>query len=672
MKRTLLAITALMLSIGCTKAGAYNPFDNFEVLQQQIECFRKPGTDYLYCTNKVKEEEEDDTTPVSNPEPNPEPVPETYYFSDPVELVIPEQYFPAIMDVVPDIVGYMGPPASNLGSIEVADFDQNGLDDIAMDLYWSKSRNFTDPDKCGTGHASVCFTDYVDHDEEQWNESWVTNVVVLQTAPGIWEVGNRELFGYDRPTFGHHGRKTQVGDFNQDGYPDYFRAGAWEDGRAAERLDPNDWQSPANWGSSPQKVMISNGDGTYRMEDLGIKIYGHGGHAAQMQNGQWHAILGTGRVENRYYWNPDLAEKYDGYRLGEGVLPAQVRTWYNGVLEEVDGYPWLNEWEIRASEPEEIDGLTYSRYLIHFTPYVGFTKQQPGWCDNRGAERCAEESVSYEHSNYLEFGGQGFQYGFEIFHQIDSEWVLLSDYVFGSEAGTKQVLNNNGDRSLPKEDWVIWDMQAIDMGDNWGIGISASDGCSMKLDPDGEPIFIFGVDGMVFPKDTPEPFDPTTIPGATFTYMAVGMVDGELTELDIWPEGNQSNSRRVFHCDDINGDGYDDLYAPMGWSWRAQEEAPEFVVWLNDQNGNLIKTEVQVDFPEDLLIDINYERTLGEASEYYDTFMHSQHQVVRDVNGDGIGDLLQYDHDVPMGAEVWEYPKLIINYGINPQTIDNP
>ena len=667
--------------LSCAAAYLSNPswsfqgLDFFEQIEQSIECVRKPGTDMLVCSNKyVPEEEEEDTTPEPAAEPTPAPsVPSCRrYFEEPVELVIPEQYFPEIYDRVPNVLGYMGPPASNLGSIEVADFDQNGLDDITMDLYWSKGRDFTDPDVCGTGHASVCWTDYVDHDEEQWNESWITTVVVLQKAPGVWEVGNRELFGYDRPTFGNEGRKTQIGDFNHDGYPDYMRSGSWEDGRAAERLDPNNWQSPANWGSSPQKVMISNGDGTYRMEELGITIYGHGAHAALMQNGDWHVIHGTGRIENRYYREPDLAEKYGGYRLGEGVLPAQVRTWYNGMQEEVDGYPWLNQWEIKASEPEEIDGLTYSRYLIHFTPYVGFTKQQPGWCDNRGAERCAEETVSYEHSNYSEFGGQGFQYGFEIFHQINSEWVLLSDYVFGADAGTKQVWNNNGDRSLPKEDWVVWDEHAIDMGDTWGIGVSAADGCSMKLDPDGEPIFIFGMDGLQIPKGTPEPFDPTAYAGSTYTYLAVGMVDGELTELDIWPEGNQSNSRRVFHCDDITGDGYDDLYAPMGWSWLAVEEAPEFVVWVNDQNGNLIKTEVQVDFPEDLLIDINYERTLSEASEYYDTFMHSQHQVVRDVNGDGIGDLIKYDSDLPLGAEVWEYPKLIVSYGIDPQKVAGP
>ena len=499
----------------------------------------------------------------------------------------------------------------------------------------------------------------------------MTNVIILQKEPGVWEVGNRELFGYDRPTFGHLGRKTQIGDFNQDGYPDYFRVGAWEDGRAAERLDPNDWNTPANWGSSPQKVMISNGDGTYRMEDLDIKIYGHGGHAALMQNGQWHVINGTGRIENRYYWDPDLAEKNGGYRLGEGHLPAQVRTWYNGVQEEVDGYPYLANWDIRASEPEEIDGQTYSRYLIHTIDTVGFTKQEPGWCDWRGAEACAQETVGYEHTNYSESGGSGHRFGFEIFHQVDSEWVFLSDYVWGVEAGTKDMLNNGGDRSLPKEEWEIWPRPVVDMGDTWAMGVTAADSCSMKLYPDAEPIFIFGMDGTQIPKGTPEPFDIDDWSWAGYTYLAVGMVDGELTELDIWPEGNKTTSRRVFHCDDINGDGYDDLYAPMGWNWWKVEDAPEFVVWINDQNGNLIKTEVQVDFSEDLLVDINYERTLGEASEYAGTAL-SGHQVVRDVNGDGIGDLIQYDTEVPLGADVRDYPKLIISYGIDPQKVAGP
>ena len=68
---------------------------------------------------------------------------------------------------------------------------------------------------------------------------------------GKW--GNRELFGYDRPTFGYRGRKTEITDFNNDGYPDYYRAGSWEDGRAPEWLDPDDRWSPSNWGNAPQK-----------------------------------------------------------------------------------------------------------------------------------------------------------------------------------------------------------------------------------------------------------------------------------------------------------------------------------------------------------------------------------------------------------------------------------
>ncbi len=53
--------------------------------------------------------------------------------------------------------------------------------------------------------------------------------------------------------------------------------------------------------------------------------------------------------------------------------------------------------------------------------------------------------------------------------------------------------------------------------------------------------------------------------------------------------------------------------------WEAAP--PEFVVWLNDQNGGLVKTKVQVDNPhEDFVtggVDINAEAELGEASEYY-------------------------------------------------------
>ena len=121
-------------------------------------------------------------------------------------------------------------------------------------------------------------------------------------------------------------------------------------------------------------------------------------------------------------------------------------------------------------------------------------------------------------------------------------------------------------------------------------------------------------------------------------------------------------------CDDINGDGYDDLYAKTSPFWEAA--SPEFVVWLNDQNGGLVKTKVQVDNPQEDFtggIDINAEAELGEASEHYGNGFGDQ--IVKDVNGDGIGDLVSYEMIGGPGSDPSDYPKFTVRYGINPQEI---
>ena len=670
MKKLALTVAVAAATTGSIEAQAFNGFMNFEALQQTIECVRKPGTDYLVCTNKTKDSEDeddtstDDTTPVSNPDPTPEPT-GRYYFSEASELTIPEQYWPEVHDIEPGIADHAGPPPTMLGEWGVADFDQNGLNDIVMQVRWGKGRNLTDPEKCG----GTCLTN-LDHEEEQWNDSWDSVVVLLQKDNGVWEVGNRELFGYDRPQVGHSVRKTNLADFNQDGYPDFMWSGAWEDGRAPDRVDPNDRWSPANWASAPQNVMISNGDGSYRMEDLGIKVFGHGSAVAKMQNGQTDVIHCSGRPSNRYWWEPDLTFTYqgvDGIRLGEGLIPAQVRTWYNGEQEVVENYPGLDCGDFRASKPEEINGEVYSRYLIDSKDTIDWTFQNLEWCLNN-REKCDQvegvgnPGISFHPSNYEENGGQGQKYGFVLYEQIDSEWVELDTYVWGKPGGYLKFYDG-ADRSLTGDERPINEWRVIDLGDSWGLGVNTPDSCSIKMYPDSDPIFIYALGGLVVSKDVPEPVDVDIDAYNLATYMAVGMVDGELTEIDIWPEGNKHSSLARFKCGDINGDGYDDLYAKSSAFWEENLTA-EFVVWLNDQNGGLVKTEIQVDNPEEDFtngIDINAEAELDEASEYYGQGFGDQ--MLLDVNGDGIGDLVGYEQ---------RFAKFTVRYGINPQEIASP
>ena len=125
-------LPAVLLS--CAAASLSNPawsfqgFDFFEQIEQSIECVRKPGTDYLTCSNKwtPAEETEEETTPEPVVEPIPEPeAPKTYF-----ELV--ENAFP---DVTQEYVFFTDSPVlrettpAYTGVFNI-DIDNDGVSEI--------------------------------------------------------------------------------------------------------------------------------------------------------------------------------------------------------------------------------------------------------------------------------------------------------------------------------------------------------------------------------------------------------------------------------------------------------------------------------------------------------------------------------------------------------------
>jgi|GEM_PF-4439112 len=84
-------------------------------------------------------------------------------------------------------------------------------------------------------------------------------------------------------------------------------------------------------------------------------------------------------------------------------------------------------------------------------------------------------------------------------------------------------------------------------------------------------------------------------------------------------------------------------------------------VYLNNGHGDLVFTPINgADEIEFLEHRVHPEFGTGIRSE------------LKEVNGDGIGDLIKYDFDIPLGADVRDYPKLIISYGIDPQKVAGP
>ena len=80
-------------------------------------------------------------------------------------------------------------------------------------------------------------------------------------------------------------RKGILADFNGDNYPDILYALNREDGRG---------QSCKNCGASneaPQKIILSNGDGTYAVTELGFSEWTHAVDAVHMPSGNYDAVI---------------------------------------------------------------------------------------------------------------------------------------------------------------------------------------------------------------------------------------------------------------------------------------------------------------------------------------------------------------------------------------------
>lgn len=661
MKKLAILLTIFMIFLPVTANSQISSFLSFENFYQNIKCIKNPDDDFISCSNYEIPDNED------VPEIQNEPVIDKNLNSDRwfepyTEIDIASQYWHEIAQET-DI---FGKPWWFLGIMEVADFDQNGLSDIILHSTQSKSRNHLDPDVCKT----KCLTDYgYDYYTELWNDSWDAIVVLLQTADGNFVIGNRQLFGKDTIGFGNAPRKAVVADVNQDGYPDYLPSGAWEDGRPLLKEDPTDWRSTNNW-EAPQKIMISNGDGTYRIEDLDIITYGHAVTTAKMQNGDIDLIYNSESVETRYWRDPDL---YTYPKPGSGHMPAQVRTWYHDVQEKVTNYPFLRKWEFRTSKPEKIDDVIYSRYLVvHDPDFLNWVKDDidnMSWCT---WSSCRDTPVGYTYNHPK---NKKRQWGFKLYEQINSQWIEIDTLQLAEQHSKTVKFYDMSDRSLAGNERPINELPVMDFGDTYGVGIVASDSCTMKLYPDGNHIFIYYTDGGLrnIPKDVQQPIDFENYMGS-IDYLALEIKDGKLFELhNVFPEGpDDSTSSTRFHCgEDINGDGYEDMYSVSTNIWyKASAEknlGPEFVVWLNDQNGSLIKTPVQVDDTTDLMKDINGMNKMPYESHNF----NGTEMVIRDINGDGIGDLIQAGPGNGSAADHGNRNSLIrISFGVKPQQIN--
>jgi hypothetical protein len=140
-------------------------------------------------------------------------------------------------------------------------------------------------------------------------------VIYLQDETRNFQIGTREILGSDFVDLGGASRKRVIGDFNLDGYQDIAYAMNKEDGRKLANSEEGEpWATEA-------AILISNGDGTYRVDLLSPANFYHSVDTRITREGYIDILFNSPNFNNS---------------------PAVAYRYVNNKAELVEGYPYVS------------------------------------------------------------------------------------------------------------------------------------------------------------------------------------------------------------------------------------------------------------------------------------------------------------------------------------------
>jgi hypothetical protein len=368
-------------------------------------------------------------------------------------------------------------PISSLEHVTPMDFDNDGLTDLLIEqaLAWygpGESMPNDNPDKFAP-----------------------SNVILMayrQIEAGVYQDATKAVFGVDVVEFGELSRKVFTADVNNDGFTDVIGCLHREDGREMVYDQANN----LNW-NSPQKIIVSNGDGTYRVDVLdGKPLYQHGCATAKMRDGSQHIIYGA-----------------------NGGSSARVYKYEGDQAVAVGGYPALTGWDERAFTPKTSAEGDYSRYLMSAV-----------LSDVKGV-------AIFEQPAPTGWNPSG------------SEWVEFGTQTFGQNMGSVDFTNIYS-TDVQQQDLFSYDGQLR-------LSFGVSDSCELRLSQE-ESVFVIKLDSQLVPSDYSEPIDMNVLEW-DYVYTALAMREGEIEELDLLAEERDYPMGFSHLCGDMTGDGLGDL-----------------------------------------------------------------------------------------------------------------
>ena len=354
-------------------------------------------------------------------------------------------------------------------------------------------------------------------------------VVFKNNGDQTFSLATSEFFDADTISLGGATRKGVLADFNGDNYLDILYALNREDGRG---------QSCENCGATnaaPQKIILSDGDGTYSVSDLGFSEWTHAVDAVQLSSGNYDAVISGFRNNSA-----------TGFRF------------INGSMQEISDYA-------NPGGPNNRFGASTLRFFPELTPAAG-----------------SMLAVS-------DSGDCGIQVNLSSFSKTSGAWSFVDKTDFNCRTipnAYEGYTNEVGDLSLI----------TIDGQDYTGGGFGNEESCTLELSPGDAPVAVVQfsaqpiegnyVEGVVYKQaDLPvqnrlNVFDVSD----AGLLLKTGVVINEKIDA----------LYRIDACRDINNDGYDDvvLLQNAGGGGESINTRAEPIVYLNDKNNRLVKLDL--------------------------------------------------------------------------------
>ena len=343
-------------------------------------------------------------------------------------------------------------------------------------------------------------------------------------------IANSEVFGQEVLSFGAASRKVVEADFNGDGYLDILYALNKEDGRAQAG------EAGGASNESPQNILLSNGDGTYALADLGFSEWVHAVDAAQLPSGNFDAVISGFRSPN-----------VRGFRY-EGQAFQSV-TDYSSPGGPVNRF-----------------GASTLKFLPEYTIGSGSTL-----------------AIS-------DSGDCGIQVNLSSFSKASGEWLFSDKTDFNCRTIQNAYESYTGEvGDLP--------LVTIDGQDYTGGGFGNDESCALELSPGDRPVAVVKYsaqpiagnyeEGVVYKQGELTVENKINIFEVSDSGLALktGVIEGH----------DVSTLFTFGACRDINNDGYDDLVLLQnaGGGGEATNTRNKPIIYLNDKENHLVKMDLE-------------------------------------------------------------------------------